>query len=184
MDDVVIVHAKDVNPNDQAATVHLISQLGTGEPVPDLDTYFQAVEATHQVAPTGTSIEVDGFELVGYDLTGAEDAPLFGTSRHPAPILANRGPDAFSRVFVGETPSGILSFSVRGSTVADAEAMLPALGTMAATIEFVGPGLDPALPRGESIEPHDAGPPPPAADEDATGALPPLGAPFAPAGAT
>jgi hypothetical protein len=156
----------------------LTSQLFAGSKVENAESYLDVIKLTHDVNPTGTAIVVAGIELAGYEITGDESVQSFASSRFPAPAIAGGGPLEYTLSFIGETPSGVLDVGVDGLTSEEAQAMLPALGTMLASLEFTGPGLDPALPPGEVIEPSAPGSPPLPVEGADDVAIPPLGPPF------
>ena len=177
IDDFVLVTQR-VGNSDTLAHILLTSQLFAGSKVDNVESYLDVIKLTHDVNPTGTAIVVAGVELAGYEITGDESVQSFASSRFPAPAIAGGGPLEYTLSFIGETPSGVLDVGVDGLTSEEAQAMLPALGTMLASLEFTGPGLDPALPPGEVIEPAEPGPPPPPAEGADDAAIPPLGPPF------
>lgn len=162
------------------AAIGLTSMLSAGAPLESADAYLAAIRgAGVEVTPTGTTIEVLGYELIGYEMVGgSNELFLFASERAGAPPQSGFGPGANTIEFIADTPSGVLA-----ATVADPdgepEAWLPVLGTLLESLELSGPGLDPALPAGEAIEPADGGPPPPPAEgSDDPEGPPPLGQPF------
>lgn len=177
LDDSVLISSTGNDASESGIGVALVTQFAAGNQISGLEEYLDVLRTTHEVSPTGTSIQLGEWELKGYEMTGSERPLPFAASRFPAQSPAANGPDLYARIYAAETPSGILTAGIGGDDNQSAETMLPAFGTLLASLEFVGPGLDPALPPGEIIEPENAGPPPPAAEnEDAV--LPPLGAPF------
>ncbi len=163
------------------AAVALTSQLSSGTPIETAEEYLAAAEAADvDIVPTGTKIELLGYELVGYNMEGDKDLFTFANDRRGAPVESGFGPGENAIEFVGTTPSGVLT-AIASNPGGSLDDWLPTLGTLVASIEFTGSGLDPALPDGEAIQFADEGPPPPAAEasEDPDG-LPPLGEPFSP----
>jgi len=181
VDDVVLVTQQPDNPEEVSAYVMLVTQLPAGSRIDSVERYLEVIELTHDVSPTGTAIVVGDIELTGYEITGTESVLAFASGRFPAPSVGAFGPGKYSLSFIGETASGVLDVGVRGSTREEAEAILSTLGTVLASLEFTGPGLDPALPPGEVVEASEAGPPPPPADAADDAPAPPLGPPFSPA---
>ena len=144
VDDVVLVPPR-VDSSDTFAHISLTSQLFAGSEVDNAESYLDVIKLTHDVSPTGTAIVVAGVELTGYEITGDESVQSFASSRFPAPAIAGGGPLEYTLSFIGETPSGVLDVGVDGLTSEEAQAMLPALGTMLASLEFTGPGSRPGV---------------------------------------
>lgn len=164
------------------ASVGLTSMLGSGAPLESAEQYLDVIrDAGVDVTPTGTKIELMGHELVGYEYSGGSaDLFLFAADRVGAPVQSGFGPEGSTIEFVGDTESGVLT-ATASEPDGDPIAWLPTLGTLLEGLELTGPGLDPALPPGETIEVTDGGPPPdPAAASDDPASSPALGEPFSP----
>ncbi len=163
------------------ASVVLVTMFGGGGQLESAEQYLDAVRgAGVEVAETGTTVELAGYELVGYEMTGGDpNLYLFAADRFGAPVQNGFGPLGHSLEFIADTPAGVLSAGVAAEE--DIEPLLPLLGTLLESVEMTGPGLDAPLPAGEEIVISEPGAPP--APAEASGdpdGLPELGESFSP----
>ncbi len=183
-DHIVVTTRDEISKTDGfgLATFGLTSMLGGGGQLESVEQYLDAVrEVGVEVTPTDTKIEVLGYELVGYTMTGGDNSLFtFADARFGGPVESGFGPGASNIEFLADTPSGVLVAGVVDPGTS-ADAWLPFLGTLIESIELTGPGFDPPLPAGEFLEMANAGgPPAPAeASKDVSGVTP-LGEPFVP----
>ncbi len=161
--DTIVVSISD--PADEAgwevASVGLITQTADGAPIEAVDQLLDAIAATPsaEVTPTGSAIELFGHALAGYDIRADQ------STRNVYHVSADRiGSPPFAlfsyfpngRIFLGETPAGVLvAASAEADEVASIDDIDVALGTLLNTIELTGVGLDEPLPAGQPLEPDE-----------------------------
>jgi len=136
---------------------------------------------------TDTTIEVLGYELTGYEIVfdpnevfgDGPPSPLFAFARRGIDPVFAFGPGANGLLFAAETPSGVLTAGVGGNeaTDEDIERYLAVLGSLIESIEFIGPGLDPALPEAQALATTSGEPPTPI---EPSAPNVPLGQPYSP----
>jgi hypothetical protein len=169
----------------EAATISLVTQTADGLPVQSVDQLLELMEAvpTATVTPTGTAIEVLGYVLAGYDVraeASSTDHWIFAADRIGSPASSLFGFTPNGRVFLGETPAGVLiAASAEADQAASIDDIDVALGTLVSTIEFTGNGIDTALPQGNALEPSETEEPTVRGVIDPDGPIP-LDAPFSP----
>lgn len=166
------------------ANVALITQDVTEAPVATIADYMAAVatDPTAIVEPTGDAIDLLGHRLTGYEVSNGgtiEDPMLFGSNRAGAEVTSVAAPFPYSRVYLAETPAGVLQAAIEGLDAEHAQQAAGAFSLLVESIEFTGPGLDAPLPPGEMLEPSTPAPPPEAAPL-AEGGAPSLETVFAP----
>lgn len=166
------------------ANVVLITQDVTGAPIATISDYMAAVaiDPTAVVEPTGDGLDLLGHRLTGYEVSNGgviEDPMLFSANRAGAEVNSVAAPFPYSRVYLAETPAGVLQAAIEGLDAEHAQQAAGAFSLLVESIEFTGPGLDAPLPPGEVLEPSTAAPPPDAAPL-AEGGAPPLETAFAP----
>ncbi len=159
--DLIIVSVVDPTGEDgwEAASVGLVTQTADGVRIDSVDELIDLIAAvpTAEVTATDTAIEVLGYHLAGYEVRADQSTrehQLVAADRFGSPPFSLVAYTPNARIFLAETPAGVL---VAGSSQADdvdgIEAIDVALGTLVATIEPTGDGLDTALPDGEILEP-------------------------------
>jgi hypothetical protein len=169
----------------EVASIGLLTQTADGVPIESVDHVLELIAGTPsaEVTSTGTAIEVMGHHLAGYDVradASTRDLFIFAADRLGSPPRTILTPFPNGRVFLGDTPAGVLSAaSEEADEVSNIEAIDVALGTLLATIEPTGDGLDAPLPAGQTLEVDEI------TDSQARGELDPdgpeaLDAPFVP----
>ena len=153
------------NPTGEAAwetaSIGLLTQTADGVAISSVDQIIDliATAPTAEITPTGTAIEVLGHNLAGYDIRADASTAEFwiiSPNRFGSPPISLFGYFPNARIFIGETPAGVLvAASSEADEVSSIAAIDVALGTLLATIELTGPGLDAALPPGETLEPDE-----------------------------
>lgn len=166
------------------ANVALITQDVTGAPIATISDYMAAVaiDPTAVVEPTGDGLDLLGHRLTGYEVSNGgtiEDPMLFSVTRAGAEVTSVAAPFPYSRVYLAETPAGVLQAAIEGLDAEHAQQAAGAFSLLVESIEFTGPGLDAPLPPGEMLEPSTPAPPPDAAPL-AEGGAPSLETAFAP----
>ena len=168
-----------------SVSVQLVTQTAAGTPITTLDEFFEplfAIDAA-SVIPTGTAVNALGHDLEGHDIVADDDGLVVFTHATDRSPSAPSGPFSLlpsSTVFVAETPSGILSVGLDGPDSPYREEAEKAFTLMVASLEFTGPGLDPALPAGPPIQwpiasaPARVATPEPSGPEVLTGAFSPI----------
>lgn len=142
----------------ESASIGLLTQTADGLPIDSVDQVLDLMTAvpSAEVTSTGTAIEVLGHRLAGYDVragASARDHFIVAADRIGSPASALFGFTPNARVFLGETPAGVLvAASSEADEVSNIENIDVALGTLLATIEITGDGLDQTLPRGSTLE--------------------------------
>ncbi len=147
------------------ANVALITQSVNQTPVMTVDDYMDAVstDPSARVEPTGDALDLFGYRLTGYEISNDatfEEPMLFGANRIGAEVTSVAGPFPYSRVYLAETPAGLLQAAIEGLDADHAEQAAGAFSLLVDSIEFTGPGLDVPLPPGEVIESTTPAPPP------------------------
>lgn len=144
----------------EAASIGLVTQTADGIPIESVDQVLDliATAPSAEIASTGTAIEVLGHHLAGYDVRAepsARDLWVVAADRIGSPPFALFGFTPNARIFIGETPAGVLiAGSGEADEVGDIELIDVALGTLLATIEPTGSGLDQPLPPASTLEPE------------------------------
>ncbi len=161
--DLIIVSVVDPADEDgwEAASISLVTQSADGVRIDSVEEVLDLIAAvpTAEVTATDTAIEVLGYHLAGYDVRAepsSREHQLVSADRFGSPPFSLVAYTPNARIFLADTPAGVL---VAGSSQADdvsgIDAIDVALGTLVATIEPTGDGLDTALPDGEILEPDE-----------------------------
>ncbi len=169
----------------EVASIGLVTQTADGVPIESVDQMIGLIAATPtaEITPTGTAVEVLGYQLAGYDIRAepaSADVWNFSADRVGSPPMALFSYYPNGRIFMAETPAGVLvAGSAEADEVTSIEEIDAALATLVASIELTGPGLDEPLPPGQALDVEGA------KDSEARGELDPdgptpLDAPFSP----
>ncbi len=150
------------------ANVALITQSVNEEPIATIADYMGAVatDPSAQVVPTGDALDLLGYRLTGYEVSNdatTEDPMLFSVTRAGADVASVAAPFPYSRVYLAETPAGVLQAAIEGLDAEHANQAAGAFRLLVESIEFTGPGLDAPLPPGEFLASSTPGAPPEAA---------------------
>ncbi len=143
----------------EAASIGLLTQTADGLPIASVDQVLDLMTAvpSAEVTSTGTAIEVLGYRLAGYDVRADASTPdhwIVSADRIGSPASALFGYTPNARVFLGETPAGVLvAASSEADQVSSIQSIDVALGTLLSTLEATGTGVDEPLPRGSALEP-------------------------------
>lgn len=143
----------------EAASISLLTQTADGIALNSVDQVLELLAAvpTAEVTSTGNAIEFRGHYLAGYDVradASAADHFIVAADRFGSPAFALTSYTPNARIYLGETPAGVLvAASAEADDVANLQFIDVALGTLLATIEPTGGGLDQPLPPAQSLEP-------------------------------
>ena len=145
----------------ESASISLVTQTADGLPVESADQLLSLMTEvpSAEVTSTGTAIEVMGHHLAGYDVradVSTSEHWIVAADRIGSPASALFGYTPNARVFLGDTPAGVLvAASSEADEVSNIEDIDVALGTLLATIESTGGGVDEPLPRADTLEPDE-----------------------------
>lgn len=183
-DTVVVLVDESDGGTFSEANIGVITQSVSEAPIASLADYMDAVaiDPDAQVEPTGDALDLFGYRLTGFEVSNdatEEDPMLFAGDRLGAPVTSVFAPFPYSRVYLAETPAGLLKAAMEGTDAEHAELAFGAFSRLVGSAELTGPGLDAPLPPGEVIESSTPGPPPDPAPLVEDGP-PPLEAVFAP----
>ncbi|MFW2383540.1 MAG: hypothetical protein ACN4GZ_17430 [Acidimicrobiales bacterium] len=145
------------------AEIMLVSQTTGGQQIATSEKFLSALSlggVRHE--PIEEELSLLGFTLSGHNIRALDLYKPFWLNRHPAPANGGHGvgEGTFNRSFLAETPSGVLWANAWGNDAATLTAAGKTLQLIAQSAEFTGPGLDPALPPGRSIQASIENPPP------------------------
>jgi hypothetical protein len=169
----------------EVAAISLVTQTADGIPIESVEQVVELLEAAPSavVTSTGTAIEVLGHHLAGYEVradASTRDHFVIAADRVGSPGLSLFGYTPNARIFVGDTPAGVLiAGSGEADDVSNIEAIDVALGTLLATIEATGSGVDEPLLHAQTLEPDDIVESIARGELDPT-SVTPLDAPFSP----
>ena len=146
----------------ETASIGLVTQTADGIPIETVDQVLDLIESvpSADLNPTGTAIQLFGHDLAGYDIradASTQEHLIVAADRFGSPPFALFGYTPNARIFIGQTPAGVL---VAASQEADEPSSLDdidvALGTLLATIELTSGSLDEPLPQAQTLEPDSA----------------------------
>lgn len=182
--DMIVVSDQPIDEFGPTASVGLVSQLMSGDPVATQRDFVDAIESVPEAAiePTGTAIDLLGYRLTGYRVeapVAAADTLLFADQRLGSEPQSGFAPFPLGVVFLAETPSGLLTAEMTFFEPEQEQALEPAFGTLLESVAFTGPGLDIALNSDLLAAEEPSGAPAPPAVV-AEGGPSVLGAPFSP----
>ncbi|MEE9417723.1 MAG: hypothetical protein V3V01_20765 [Acidimicrobiales bacterium] len=169
----------------EVASISLVTQTADGIPIESVEQVVELLAAAPSavVTSTGTAIEVLGHHLAGYEVradASTRDHLIIAADRAGSPAATLFGFTPNARIFLAETPAGVLiAGSGEADEVSNIEAIDVALGTLLATIEATGGGVEESLPQAQTLAPNEV------QESKARGELDPAGptaldAPFSP----